>query len=124
MAMSVVDGLIELIEGMPENQVNVLLQDARRLSEVPRAAIWPARFVGIIKNGPIDGSTPDAIGAVLARGFGSERRSFSTRVRSCALANERDALHQAAILSSLRYTRPAKSWPSRRPFSRRSALVE
>ena len=65
--------LIHLIEGLPDDQVEVLLADARRLTaEKPRGA-WPPKFVGMIKDGPAKGSSPEYIDAVLSRGFGSER---------------------------------------------------
>jgi hypothetical protein len=68
------DELLHLIEGMPDDQVDVLLADARRLVEktVPKGA-WPPKFVGIIKDGPTDGSTSEYIDSVLGRGFGNER---------------------------------------------------
>lgn len=34
---------------------------------------WPPKFVGMIKSGPQDGSSPEAIDSVLGRGFGLER---------------------------------------------------
>lgn len=68
------DELIHLIEGMPDDQVDVLLADARRLSSSKPTRTWPPKFVGMIKDGPEDGSSPDYIDSVLARGFGSDSR--------------------------------------------------
>jgi hypothetical protein len=67
------DELIHLIEGMPDDQVDVLLADARRLAGDKPKGTWPPTFVGMIKDGPKDGSSPDYIDAALSRGFGSER---------------------------------------------------
>lgn len=68
------DELINLVEGLPDDQVEVLLADARRLvtRDEPKAS-WPPKFVGMIKDGPTNGSSPEHIDAVLSRGFGSER---------------------------------------------------
>jgi hypothetical protein len=67
------DELIHLIEGLPDDQVGVLLADARRLAGQKPKGTWPPKFVGMIKDGPKDGSSPDHIDATLSRGFGSER---------------------------------------------------
>jgi hypothetical protein len=67
------DELIHLIEGMPDDQVGMLLPDARRLASARPKGAWPPKFVGMIKDGPKDGSSPDRIDATLSRGFGSER---------------------------------------------------
>lgn len=67
------DELIDLIEGMPDDQVDALLADARRLASVRPKGTWPPKFVGMIKDGPKDGSSPGYIDATLSRGFGSER---------------------------------------------------
>jgi hypothetical protein len=67
------DELIHLIEGLPDDQVDVLLADARRLAGEKLKGTWPPRFVGMIKDGPTNGSLPESIDAVLSRGFGSER---------------------------------------------------
>lgn len=67
------DELVHLIEGLPDDQVAVLLADARRLAGQKPKGGWPPRFVGMIKDGPKDGSSPAYIGATLSRGFGSER---------------------------------------------------
>jgi hypothetical protein len=68
------DELIHLIEGMPDDQVDVLLADARRLSSSKPKGTWPPTFVGMIKDGPEAGSSPQYIDSVLARGFGSDNR--------------------------------------------------
>lgn len=67
------DELINLIEGMPDDQVDLLLADARRLASPTPGGRWPPRFAGMVKSGPRTGSSPDYIDAVLAQGFGSER---------------------------------------------------
>ncbi len=67
------DELIHLIEGLPDDQVDVLLSDARRLAREKPKGTWPPKFVGMIKDGPTNGSSPEHIDAVLSRGFGSER---------------------------------------------------
>jgi len=63
------DELVHLIAGMPDDQVAALLDDASRLT----ARTWPPKFVGMIKDGPKHGSTPEYVDSVLARGFGSDR---------------------------------------------------
>ncbi|WP_109510397.1 hypothetical protein [Nocardioides speluncae] len=67
------DELIHLIEGMPDDQVDALLADARRLAEEKRKSSWPPRFVGMIKDGPTNGSSSEYVDSVLSRGFGNER---------------------------------------------------
>lgn len=68
------DELIHLIEGMPDDQVDMLLADARRLSSSKPKGAWPPKFAGMITDGPDNGSTPEYVDSVLARGFGSERQ--------------------------------------------------
>lgn len=68
------DELINLIEGMADDQVDALLADARRLSPSKPKSTWPPKFVGMIKDGPEDGSSPEYIDSVLAAGFGSDAR--------------------------------------------------
>lgn len=58
------DALIRLIESMPDDQVDVLLADARRLAGAKPKATWPPKFVGMIKDGPADGSTAVDRGSV------------------------------------------------------------
>lgn len=67
------DELIHLIEGMPDAQVEVLLADAKRLTGSKPRGTWPPKFVGMIKDGPTNGSSPEYIDTVMSRGFGSER---------------------------------------------------
>jgi hypothetical protein len=67
------DELIHLIEGLPDDQVDVLLADARRLAGEKPKGTWPPKFVGMIKDGPVNGSSPEHIDAALSRGFGCER---------------------------------------------------
>ena len=67
------DELLHLIEGMPDDQVEVLLTDARRLaSSVPESA-WPPRFFGIgeSNNGRADNAR--RVDEILAEGFGARR---------------------------------------------------
>jgi hypothetical protein len=67
------DELLHLIEGMPDDQVDELLSDARRLSSAPRDGEWPPRFFGIGKSN--DGRTDNArrVDEILAEGFGARR---------------------------------------------------
>lgn len=65
------DELIHLIERMPDDQVEALFVDARRLAADKPKGVWPPRFAGMIKDGPKNGSTPEYIDSVLARGFGT-----------------------------------------------------
>ncbi len=58
------DELIHLIEGMPDDQVDVLLADAKRLAGSKPRGTWPPKFVGMIKDGPSDGSTAVGRGGV------------------------------------------------------------
>lgn len=67
------DELMHLIEGLPDDQVETLLADARRLAADPPRGTWPPKFFGMIKSGPSNGSSPEYIDAVLSQGFGSER---------------------------------------------------
>jgi hypothetical protein len=67
------DELIHLIEGMPDDQVEAMLADARRRAAKKPKGTSPPKFVGMIKDGPKDGSSPEYVDAVLARGFGLER---------------------------------------------------
>lgn len=67
------DELLHLIEGMPDDQVAELLADARRLADSKPKRTCPPKFVGMIKDGPRDGSSPEYVDSILARGFGSER---------------------------------------------------
>ncbi|NDJ91651.1 hypothetical protein GWR20_21320 [Mycolicibacter kumamotonensis] len=50
------DELIHLIADMPDDQVAALLEDARRLTGSNPVRTWPPKFVGMIKDGPKDGS--------------------------------------------------------------------
>jgi len=67
------DELIHLIEGMPDDQVEAMLEDARRRAGKKSKPTWPPKFVGMIKDGPKNGSSPEYVDAVLTQGFGSER---------------------------------------------------
>ena len=67
------DELIHLIEGLPDDQVDVVLADVRRRSAESRAGEWPPRFFGIGRSN--DGRTDNArrVDEVLAEGFGARR---------------------------------------------------
>lgn len=67
------DELIHLVEGLTDDQVDALLADARRRAAAKQKGTWPPKFVGMMKNGPKNGSSPEYIDAVLSRGFGSDR---------------------------------------------------
>ena len=67
------DELMHLIEGLPDDQVETLLAEARRLVGDKPKGTWPPKFFGMIKDGPTNGSSPEYIDSVLAQGFGSER---------------------------------------------------
>jgi hypothetical protein len=67
------DELIHLIGDLPDDQVEVLLADARRLAAEKPTGTWPPKFFGMIKDGPANGSAPDYVDSVLSQGFGSER---------------------------------------------------
>jgi hypothetical protein len=67
------DELIHLIEGLPDDQVEVVLADVRRLaSERPRGE-WPPAFfgAGVAKDGRSD--IARNVDEYLAEGFGSRR---------------------------------------------------
>ncbi|WP_206051731.1 hypothetical protein [Nocardioides ferulae] len=67
------DELIHLIEGLPDDQVEVVLADVRRLaSERPRGE-WPPAFfgAGVAKDGRTD--IARNVDEYLAEGFGSRR---------------------------------------------------
>ena len=69
------DELLRLIDSMPDDQVDTLLADARRLSRAAQATprgTWPPKFVGMIKDGPDVGSSPEYTDSVLSRGFGRD----------------------------------------------------
>jgi len=67
------DELIHLIEGLPDEQVAAMLTEARRRAARKPKGTWPPKFVGMIKDGPRNGSSPEYVDSVLSRGFGSER---------------------------------------------------
>lgn len=48
------DELIHLVEGIPGDQVAVLLADAKRLAGSKPRGTWPPKFVGMVKDGPSD----------------------------------------------------------------------
>ena len=67
------DELIHLIEGLPDDQVEVVLADVRRLTSNHPTAEWPPRFFGIgeSKDGRTDNSR--RVDEILAEGFGARR---------------------------------------------------
>ncbi|MFT4163640.1 MAG: hypothetical protein QM650_00180 [Microlunatus sp.] len=67
------DELIDLIEGLPDDQIEVVLADVRRLTTAAPRGPWPPRFFGVgVSN---DGRTDNArrADAILAEGFGARR---------------------------------------------------
>ena len=63
--------LHDLIDGLPDDQVAAVLADVkRRTSPRPPRSTKPFAWVGMIKDGPTDASSPEAIDALLAQGFG------------------------------------------------------
>lgn len=65
--------LRHLIDALPDDQVDAVLSDVRRLtSESPRGD-WPPRFFGIGESN--DGRTDNArrVDEILAQGFGARR---------------------------------------------------
>lgn len=67
------DELIHLIEGLPDDQVAVVLADVRRLTTKSPAGEWPPKFFGIGESK--DGRTDNArrVDEILAEGFGARR---------------------------------------------------
>ena len=65
------DELIQLIGVLPDDQVDVLLADARRLTLATPGGEWPPRFFGIGESK--DGRTDNArrVDEILAEGFGA-----------------------------------------------------
>lgn len=67
------DELIHLIAGLPEDQVEAVLADVRRLTTQPSSGEWPPRFFGVGESN--DGRTDNArrVDEILADGFGAQR---------------------------------------------------
>lgn len=67
------DELIHLIEGLPEDQVEVVLADVRRLASEPPRGDWPPAFfgAGVAKDGRTD--IARKADKYLAGGFGRRR---------------------------------------------------
>lgn len=67
------DELIHLIEGLPDDQVEAVLEDVRRLTTETGGGEWPPRFFGIGES--TDGLTDNArrVDEILAEGFGARR---------------------------------------------------
>jgi hypothetical protein len=65
------DELHDLIDGLPDDQVAAVLADVkRRTTPRPPRTTEPFAWFGMIKDGPTDASSPEAIDAALAQGFG------------------------------------------------------
>lgn len=65
------DELHDLIDGLPDDQVAAVLADVkRRTAPRPPRTTEPFEWFGMIKDGPRDASSPAAIDAALAQGFG------------------------------------------------------
>ena len=67
-----IDEIVELLGTMPDDEVRWVLDDAKRRARRYEEPVKLPSFVGMIKNGPSDGSTPEGIDRVLARGFGRD----------------------------------------------------
>jgi hypothetical protein len=67
------DELIHLVERLPDDQVEVLLEDARRLTAAKPEGTWPPAFfgAGVSKDGRTD--IARNIDKYLAEGFGASR---------------------------------------------------
>ncbi len=67
------DELIQLIEGLPDDQVEAVLADVRRLATKKPVGEWPPKFFGIGESQ--DGRTDNArrVHEILAEGFGARR---------------------------------------------------
>jgi hypothetical protein len=67
------DELIHLIEDVPDDQVDALLADARRLTAAKPKGTWPPKFfgAGVAKHGRTD--VARNIDAYLAERFGASR---------------------------------------------------
>jgi hypothetical protein len=64
--------LHHLIDGLPDNQVALVLADVRRLADEKPKGTWPPEFFGMLEDGPVNGSSPAYIDELLSQGFGSE----------------------------------------------------
>ncbi|TYL50029.1 hypothetical protein FXB39_10180 [Nocardioides sp. BGMRC 2183] len=67
------DELLHLIEGLPDDQVEVVLADVRRLTAKNPVGEWPPKFFGVGESK--DGRTDNArrVDEILAEGFGARR---------------------------------------------------
>jgi hypothetical protein len=67
------DELIHLVEGLPDDHVEVVLADVRRLATKTSEGEWPPKFFGIGESK--DGRTDNArrVDETLAEGFGARR---------------------------------------------------
>jgi hypothetical protein len=67
------DELIHLIEGLPDDQVEVVLADVRRLASERPQGDWPPAFfgAGVSKEGKTD--IARNVDSYLAEGFGRRR---------------------------------------------------
>lgn len=55
--------MIRLIDGMADDKVDTLLDQVRRMTAPKPRPAWPPRFVGMIKDGPTNGSSPEILDA-------------------------------------------------------------
>lgn len=65
------DEVHQLVDELPDDQLTAVAQDLRRRTQ-PRPAPTqePFSWIGMIKDGPADASSPEAIDRALAEGFG------------------------------------------------------
>ena len=67
------DELIHLIEGLPDEQVDLVLADVRRLATREPVGEWPPRFFGIGESNDDRTDNARRVEEVLAEGFGARR---------------------------------------------------
>ena len=67
-----IDEIVELLGTMPDDEVRWVLDDAKRRARRYEEPVKLPSFVGMFSSGTTDGSTPEAIDAVLAKGFGRD----------------------------------------------------
>lgn len=67
------DELIHLIEGLPDDQVKVVLADVRRLATPTSEGEWPPRFFGIGESKDARTDNARRVDEILAEGFGARR---------------------------------------------------
>ena len=67
------DELLHLIDGMPDDQVAVLLADARRFVATAQGGEWPPRFFGIGESNDLRTDNARRSDEILSEGFGDRR---------------------------------------------------